>query len=282
MLAKYPATPACRQACSAERRASCILPRIGLNFTMGRMEGNPILRQWEAGGGETTDERIAGGFVSDEMGQGLGVRRRTFEIAGGKRAYVYKEVFGRSEAERTMDIYRTFREAGLPVASFSKIIKRKKEEAPYLLAMEDLTDGDRYALVEVGGNIDSVRSVFLSLQEGSELPEKLIRALAVIHNNGIYDFHPGLSIALRVEKGGQKTPLAKRVKDFVVIDYANFERREWLEKEIEKNPRLETTFEKECVDDVGVLVKRVTADRIEREKLLEYYERLRKEGARMY
>ncbi len=141
--------------------------------------------------------------------------------------YVDKEISTLTEARRVMEIYTAFREAGLPVASFAKIVRKKIDgELRYFQTMEDLTEGKKYRLTEIiapgiatektnpGKIIDQALNSDL-------LRRNTVRCLAIIHNLGYFNFHPprmGSSFFLK-EKISAPTP--KNI-DLCILDYANF------------------------------------------------------------
>lgn len=237
------------------------------------MEKEPIISQWHKSK-EIEDKKIAGGFVSVFTGKGEGVRRKVFESEEGRRKmYVYKEVANLKEAKETMQIYAIFKEANLPVVNFAKIIKKKvKDMDEFIIAMEDLTQG---------GTLEVSERLRSDIPE--HLKEQMVQALAVIHNNDVYDYHPGLSFALREKKRNHES---SGVIDFKIIDYANFETRKQLEFDecrefkFEGNQR-KPSFDEECKRDLRTLLKGITlADDIFREHLVNLYWQLRNSGVK--
>lgn len=240
---------------------------------MINIEKEPIISKWHKGK-ELEDKKIAEGFVSGETGKKEGVRRKIFETEEGKKQYVYKEVFNLQEAKDIMHIYRIFREANLPVVDFAKIIKKRiwgRDE--FVVAMENLTEEGRLIVTErLRADIPEVLKI------------QMIKALAIIHNNGVYDYHPGLSFALR-EKQSEKGP---EVVDFKVIDYANFEMKKEKQENIdEKINTLKIQFDEtgffdeECSKDLKELLRGIVSEDDEfREYLVNLYWKIRNSGNR--
>lgn len=212
------------------------------------MEKDPIISKIHKGE-EIEDKRIASGFVSGEMGKQMGVRRKVFETEEGEKMYVYKEVEDLKEAKDTMQIYMSLREAGIPVVSFAKIIKKKVDgRDEFVIAMEDLTENGKIRVVEIK-DLESVKELVLPF----EMKEDIIKSLAQIHNMGIYDYHPGISFVIRFEsKDGEI-----RAIDFKVIDYANFETLAQAKERADKGERMSTEFEVECVRDLDAIIKSI-------------------------
>lgn len=231
------------------------------------MENNPILLKLHKGR-EVEDKRIASGFVSGEMGKQMGVRRKTFETEEGEKMYAYKEVANLKEAKDTMQIYLDFKEAGIPVVSFAKIIKKKVNgRDEFVIAMEDLTDNDKMGVVEIK-DLESVKELVLPF----EMKEDIIKSLAQIHNMGIYDYHPGISFVIRFESKDDEV----RAIDFKVIDYANFETLAQAKERADKGESLPTGFEVECRRDLNVIIRSIADGANEIFNLTNLYEEIRR------
>ncbi len=152
------------------------------------------------------------GFVSSHVGKGLGVQRRSNQESSTVGSIVYKEVHGLQAAKRAIQNYKQLKEAGIPVAPVTKIIKRKEDgKDEYYIAMSDLTENDKYQVIEIS-DVSSQTGLFLD----RDIQRRLLVSLAHMHNAGLVDFHPGLSIIIRRE------PNSGKVHDFVYIDYDNF------------------------------------------------------------
>lgn len=231
------------------------------------MEKEPIISKWRKGK-ELEDEKIAEGFVSGETGKKEGVRRKNFETEEGRKRYVYKEVLSLQEAKDTILIYRIFREANLPVVDFAKIIKKRiGEHDEFVIAMQDLTEENSLIVTER-----------LRADIPEELKIRMIGALAVIHNNGVYDYHPGLSFALREEQSEK----GSKVVDFKIIDYANFEiKKEQQENPSEKTDTSRRSFDEECSRDLKELLRGIVSEEDKlREHLINLYWETRSSGRR--
>lgn len=177
------------------------------------------------------------GFVSTEVGKKLGVQRR--------EGIVYKEALSLNDAKRNRRIYERLRESGLPVVGFLKIVKKGEGgKDAYYLAMNDLTEGDKYNLIEVSSlPFDkSIPKLSKSMQA------QLADALAVMHNAGVVDVHPGLSIAIRRERE------SGIIHDFVFIDYDNMS---GVDEELKDGGNWD--FEAETKNDLETLIKCVYA-----------------------
>lgn len=238
-------------------------------------EKGPILSKWHKGE-ETEDKRIGGGFVSDEVGKKQGVRRKKFETVEGEKAYVYKEVLDKEDAKQTIQIYQTFKEAGLPIVGFAKIIRKKvNDNIEYSLAMEDLTENGVYSVVEVRQRVNGkvISELIATSENPKKLQEDMIKALAVIHNNGIYDYHPDISFAIRLYES--ENEMGVSIKDFKIIDYANFE-----EKKEGKDGEFE--FHAECLKDLDRLLNSICSDEAQVDRLKKLYFALREKEITKY
>lgn len=139
-------------------------------------------------------------------------------------------VEGKNVALDTLEMYQKLKSLGLPVVSFLKIVKRREgDQDNYYIAMEDLSEAGKNLVVEIWqpkkdpqtGKLHFVESLWKGAENFSEIRDQMVRALAVLHNNGIFEYHPVLSFVVVVEKSkvgsGQKHPLR-----FKIIDYSNF------------------------------------------------------------
>ena len=239
------------------------------------MEKESIISKIHKENAEIEDYKISdAGYISTEEGKRRGVRKKVFEGPDGRHYYVYKEVRDLDEAERTMDIYGTFKRLGIPVAGFAKIIKKRVGESDeFIVAMEDLTDDDKLEVVE----IFQLKDWFIN--KGLLIPQEIkigmVQALARIHNEGIFDFHPGLSFALRVKKIEGEDDFS--VFDFRVIDYANFMREGVPGIPLPKVRSVAGVYKEEQVEDLNFMLTRVTIDNREREYLKKIYRNERSE-----
>lgn len=238
----------------------------------------PIISKWHKKGEELRDEKIGGGFVSEEVGKKMGVRLKEFETKDGKRFYVYKEVMDRHEAKEVLSIYKTLQEAGLPVVEFAKVIKKRVVGDEFVLAMEDLTENNRYEIISLDSSFrlkyypprSSLAIEQTRLPE--EFREQMVKALAIMHNLGIYDYHPGLSFVLRLKE--EEDEEAEEIAlDFKIIDYANLKFSE------EINPE---KFNKECREDLKTLLFGIIFEPGQEDYLCSLYDNLRSSGIRQY
>ncbi|HOX40568.1 MAG TPA: hypothetical protein PK263_00055 [bacterium] len=215
-----------------------------------------------------SDQRIAGGFISDATGKQMGVRERVFDSPQGEQRYVYKEVFNLKEARATMQIYYLLKQAGLPVVAFAKIIRTYNESRyrhfknELVIAMEDLAQNGEFELRELSGD-PKVEVPF-------RLKENLIRALAIIHNNDVCEFHPSLSLALRIKDDHSGK---REVVDFKVIDYANFKT---------KNEFPDGKFELDSTKKLHQLLQSIGSSDSEKSVLQEFYYRVLESGEMHY
>lgn len=114
----------------------------------------PIISKWHKKGEELRDEKIGGGFVSEEVGKQMGVRLKELKTEEGQKFYVYKEVMDKQEARDVLAIYKKLKEAGLPVVRFAKVIKKKVEgKDEFILVMEDLTENGHYKIISLDSSL---------------------------------------------------------------------------------------------------------------------------------
>lgn len=217
---------------------------------MSNMEkGWPILSKIHKNGKESEEVISTSGHettIFDKIEKWRGVKRQTYKTPeGGGFHYADRSLESEIEAKRTMRVYQAMKEANLPVMNFAKVIRKKIDgNIKYLLAMEDLTDNGKFFLSEITGAGVSYETKYkdagVFIDDNSENPmllkKQLVQAMAIMHNNGMAEFHTGqVSIALRFARGGEKEFAFQRkgrsigskkyyynIKDFRIIDYPNF------------------------------------------------------------
>src|SRR3989344_194246 len=230
------------------------------------MEKEPPIFSKIHKGEQLSDEKIAEGFETGEMDEGRGIRRKKYQTEKGIFYYVDRSLANEYEAKRVMEIYQTLQKAGLPTVDFAKIIrKRVNGEIKLFLAMEDLTENGKYSISEVYEKTPE----FISISANpSALQEEMVRALAIMHNNRIIDFHPGLSFALRTQTRKED----KRViaVDFRIIDYPNL-----TKGGLPKGWDGEFDFESECSSDLNRLLRGIVFEESQRERLENLYRQIR-------
>ncbi|MDP9249576.1 MAG: hypothetical protein M3M85_03660 [bacterium] len=222
------------------------------------MEENPILSKWHKGK-ETADTKIGDGFVSAHTGRKIGLRRKNLDTPEGEKFYVYKEIGNMKEAKDSMEIYQKMKMLNLPVVEFAKIIKKRSadEKDEFLFAMEDLTRNGEYEVIEVVLS-SLIREIPTDITEG------MVKALATVHNHGMYDYHPNISFALRTKND--------QVVDFKIIDYANFTTKE---RERSWASYREGDFENECEKDLFTLLDLLGLGKQDQENLASLYRKER-------
>lgn len=224
-------------------------------------------------GKQLEDKKIGQGFETGEMDEGRGVRRKIFKTEKGLFYYVDRSLLNQYEAVRVMNIYQLLKKAGIPVVDFAKVIKKKEGgKLKFFLAMEDLTENGQYSIVEDKRKT----SKFISASSNpSVLQEQMIRALAIMHNNEIVDFHPGLSFALRTQT--RKEDQKEVAVDFRVIDYPNLTKgglpKGWSGK---------YNFEEECVKDLKQLLSGIIYDDSQKEYLEDLYNQIRQNKEKVF
>lgn len=200
------------------------------------------------------------------MDEGRGIRRKRFKTEDGHFYYVDRSLANEYEAKRVMEIYQVLQKAGLPAVDFAKTIRKKVNgETKFFLAMEDLTEDGKYSMAEV---YDKTPEFIAACANPTDLQEKMIRALAIMHNNGIVDFHPGLSFALRTQVREED----KRVVaiDFRIIDYPNL-----TMGGLPKGWDGEFDFEQECSSDLRRLLQGIVFEESQGKQLEELYRKIR-------
>lgn len=139
-------------------------------------------------------------------------------------------VEGKNIALDTLEMYQKLKSLGLPVVSFLKIVKRREDNQDnYYIAMEDLSEAGKNLVVEIWqpkrdpqtGKLHFVESLWKGAENFSEIRDQMVRALAVLHNNGIFEYHPVLSFAVVVNKSTMKSG-QKYTLRFKILDYSNF------------------------------------------------------------
>lgn len=224
-------------------------------------------------GEQLSDEKIAEGFETGEMDQDRGIRRKKFQTESGSFHYVDRSLPNEYEAKRVMEIYQILREAGLPVVDFAKTIRKKiDDEIKFFLAMEDLTEDGKFSITEV---YDRTPQLLATSVNPIVLQEQMIRALAIMHNNEVVDFHPGLSFALRIQS--REKDKQESVVDFRIIDYPNLTKG-GLPKGWDGN----FEFEEECSSDLKQLLRGVVFEENQRQKLENLYRQIREGGERKF
>lgn len=201
------------------------------------------------------------------------VYRRRFDTPQGERYYAHKEAKSETEAIRTYAIYKDLQEAGLPVADFLKTHHYKDEvygEDRTALIMEDVSHDGKYQLKAAG---DFAFAEVAGAKDPKKLQKDMVRALAVMHNLGIYDFHPGLAMSVRVNKDDPSDV------DFVFIDYSNMQKPENPTETREFGP---IDFEEECQADRVILLSGIGAYGEAAEELTDYYNAIRDSGIQHY
>lgn len=232
----------------------------------------PIISKLHRDASKEHDELISkAGYVSGSTGKEEGVRRKILIGEEEVFAYAYKEVYDIKEARKVMGIYQRMKDLGLPVVDFAKIRRRKSgEQMEYEILMEDLTEKGQKNVMEIsmwthGEAIDIIEQS----QNPQQLREEMAEALATLHNNGIYDYHPGLSFALVFEDEREGV-------EFKIIDYANFETEEDLN---ERNPNNKGTFESECSSDLKRLLEYTCESKEDEKAVREIYHQKRFSGS---
>lgn len=228
----------------------------------------PLIGKWHQGQ-QIEDSQLGRGAIAE-------VRRRVFETATGPAYYAYKPMPSEQEAVRTADMYARLQAAGLPVVSFLKTTYRKDDTGVMQagIAMEDVTEYDRYKVykaqhkksyVKYGDN--GVRVVNFS-EEFAALQQDMVQGLAVMHNNGLYDYHPGISFFIRLNKEDPRD-VTYRILDYSNICYQAIPEG-WF--------RQSDTFEEECESDAQVLISRLAGNLDEEFRLQERYWEVRSRG----
>jgi hypothetical protein len=142
----------------------------------------------------------------------------------GQKSFIEKKPLTPEDLKHTLEVYRNFKNYNLPVVDFLKARKSKSKRfnITYSIVMEDLTQNGKFEL-------PMKRSEFGTLinlaQDPDKMRHQMVQGLAVIHNNGYFDFHPlvGLGIAVRKNKHAE---VGESRVDFKFLDYSNFRRED--------------------------------------------------------
>lgn len=187
---------------------------------MSRFRGEvPNIGPWRKGE-PLADDRIGGGWESETLMHG-GVRRKVFTTEEGMRVFADKPMKSGAEAKRAYEIYAKMKKAGLPVVDFLKVVREKDAQGAteYRHMMEDLTENGKLEIVTLEAKSKGhpgSQEIIKRSSHPQALREQMIRALAVMHNNELVNFHPVLSFVLR------RDPKTQDIVDFKIIDYSNF------------------------------------------------------------
>ncbi|HBQ21810.1 MAG TPA: hypothetical protein DD708_07735 [Deltaproteobacteria bacterium] len=224
-------------------------------------------------GKQLGDEKIAEGFETGEMDGGRGIRRKKFETEDGYFYYVDRSLQSEYEAVRVMQIYQLLKDAGLPVVDFAKTIRKKIDgKIKFFLAMEDLTEDDKFTVTEV---YNKTPQLIAKSSNPSALQEQMIWALAVMHNNEVVDFHPGLSFALRTQP--REEDQQEAAVDFRIIDYPNLTKGGFP-----KGWSGGYNFKAECSSDVRQLLEGIVFEDSQKQHLENLYRQIRESENKIF
>ena len=224
-------------------------------------------------GRQLEDKKIAEGFETGEMDNGRGIRRKKFETEDGHFYYVDRSLRSEYEARRVIQIYSALKEAGLPVVDFAKTIRKKEDgKIKFFLAMEDLTEDGKFSITEV---YDKTPQLISASSNPSALQESMIKALAIMHNNEVVDFHPGLSFALRTQP--REEDQRETAVDFRIIDYPNL-----TKGGLPKGWSGYYNFEEECTNDLRQLLRGIVYEDTQRQHLEDLYKQIRESGEKNF
>lgn len=190
-------------------------------------EDQPIIGKWHQAD-QLKRDLLGKGFESQ-------VHRQTFDTPDGPQGYAIKDVDparggfrqktneiyeADDEAKRILGVYNRLKSAGLPVVSFMKSIHKTDESGTRVakLAMEDATEGGEYKIEEI--YMTEGKLAFVESSESEELALEMVESMAILHNNGLYHFHSGLSFFL---KTSVREP---DESELLILDYANFADKE--------------------------------------------------------
>jgi len=149
-------------------------------------------------------------------------------------SYVEKPLKNEKTAKETFEMYKQLSLLGLPVVSFLKIIKSKEVDTgqnQYTAAMEDLSAYGQNLVLKIGditkdpdniGNKLGSHELLAKAKSAEELVDQMARALAVLHNNGIYEFHNQISFFIIVNRSKLDEKSERPTLDFKILDYSNF------------------------------------------------------------
>lgn len=231
----------------------------------------PLISQWHNG------EQIADNYLG--AGCEAEVRRRTFQTEQGIVHYAYKPVHSQYEATRIADIYTRLRDANLPVTQFLKTRREKAADGSrvFSLIMEDVSENDRYFVENVESRpigipgYDGSRPLADLSDQPMALKSDMLKDLAVIHNLGIFDFHPGISFfhTIAVDNSSNVS--------FRILDYGNFT-HQGMPDGWDAAP---FTLEDEMEHDARTLVGALSSDYMEQVALFDRYFEVRDRGAQV-
>lgn len=172
------------------------------------------------------------------IGSGLEVQSgehiKSFKVEDSEiSSYVEKPFREEKAARETLEMYRKMHALGLPVVRFLKIVKSKEpfKEEKCSAAMEDLSaHGQNLVLIvsDVVENLYNPRPPVSSQEllenaaNTEELMDQMAKALAVLHNNDIYEFHNQISFFIVVNKSEIGIKSSKPRLNFKILDYSNF------------------------------------------------------------
>lgn len=241
----------------------------------GPTNDEPLIAKWHQG------EHIK----SDYLGEGVQseVHREAYLTESGPEVYALKDDLDEPEVRRALDIYQKLRAAGLPVVSFLKTRYSKNElgNSRTGIVMEDATHNGQYELAPMYDGKGLYGTNLLSrCKEVPQLMMNTVRALAVMHNNQIYDFHPGLSFFFRREVEHPENV------DFILLDYSNMTTsdKQKIHKGdgvfVDREPALDPEIE--YSRDLKVLMDSFPRDNDFEAKILAYYDLVRKQGVKTY
>jgi hypothetical protein len=132
-------------------------------------------------------------------------------------------------ATKTLEMYQKLKALGLPVVSFLKIGRRGSKYNygnQFYIQMEDISESGHNLVVPIwptprDGN-KAASNLLTRAENRKVIIEKMIKALAVLHNNDVYESHATLSFFLVVED--TKSSKNDKLKlDFKILDYSNFD-----------------------------------------------------------
>lgn len=174
------------------------------------------------------------------LGRGLETRHgenvTSFKVEGVGEllSYVEKPLKSEKAARETIEMYNQLSLLGLPVVQFLKIVKTREvhtEQDQYSVAMEDLSAHGQNLVLKVGdmmedpenpGNKLDSQVLLEKSKNAQDLVEQMARALAVLHNNGIYEFHNQVSFFIITDRSEDGRKAGGYELDFKILDYSNF------------------------------------------------------------
>jgi len=171
------------------------------------------------------------------VGHGLETRRgeqiTSFKVESDELAsYVEKPLRSERAARETYKMYRKLSSLCLPCLSFLKVVRKKEEgEIKYSVAMEDLSAHGENLVLMMGdtaedpnnpGNRINPIELLEKANNTEEIVDQMARALAVLHNNGIYEYHNKISFFIVVKKSEIGENSERPILEFKILDYSNF------------------------------------------------------------